>query len=141
MNQIILEAGNGKYVVSKIVNGQKGLYAEGNSQKEAIVLEVLRIGGFITDEPLRIEFKTGYEYLTIHNSSDGPSVVLDGSGSVENRPFEVLWLGGSQIAMKGANNHFIAAAEFIEGNTKNKLFANLQKVDNRGIFTVIEVEQ
>ena len=130
MSTIKLQADNGKYVMAKVDNGQKGLWAIGNQLSEATSLEFVQVGGHSTGEPLRIQFKSGSEYVTLH----GEAVVLDGgTAAAQYRDFEVLWIETNKIALKAANGMFVSR----EKDGVQKLHANRTAIGNWEIFTVI----
>lgn len=130
MSTIKLQADDGKYVMAKIDNGQKGLWAIGNQLSEATNLESEQVGGNDTGEPLRIQFKSGSEYVTLH----GEAVVLDGGTAAEQyRSFEVLWIAKDKIALKGANGFFVSR----EKDGVQKLHANRTAIGPWEVFTVL----
>jgi hypothetical protein len=130
MSNIKLQANDGKYVMAKIDNGQKGLWAIGNQESEATPLEVLNVGGGNTGQSLRVQFKSGSEYVTLH----GETVVLDGgNAAAEFRSFEVLWLNKNEIALKGANGKYVSR----EKDGVQKLTANRTAIGPWERFTVL----
>ncbi len=105
MSQIILQAQNGKYVISKEENGQEALYAEGNNASEALVLEIIVPDGWSDNGNTQINLKAhSGKYVTLH----GETLVLDASGAIDQRLFTPYWRGVCSDALKAENGLFVS---------------------------------
>lgn len=130
MSSIKLQADTGKYIVAHVDNGQNGIWAISNSENDALSLEFSKVGGHDQANPLRIQFKRGTEYVTLH----GDTLVLDASGGTAAfRNFEVLWLGKDKVALKAVNGLFVSR----ETDGQQKLRANRPAIGPWEIFTII----
>lgn len=131
-DKIVLQADNGKYVVAQVDNGQKALYATGNSQSEAEVFDVIIVDEWPTNSnPPTINLKSGSEYVTLH----GDTVVLDGAGAVNERVFKVLWRGVGGVVLQAANNKYVSRNT--DGSPKLK--ANRDLIGPWESFAMIKV--
>ncbi len=129
---IILQADNGKYVVSELHNGLMGLYANGNQKSEALELEVVIPNGWPVngDAPTINLIAKSSEYVSLH----GETVVLDKTGAVDARAFKVTWRGVGIVALEAVNGKFVSR----ETNGETKLYANQDEVHSWESFKMIK---
>ena len=130
--QVVLKTLNDKFVISKVFNGQKALYAEGNQQSEAQVLEVIIPNGWNATGNTEIHLKTpGGEYVTLH----GDTVVLDATGATEGRLFTPCWRGVWPVAFKASNGQYGSR----DTEAGAKLMANRSSMGDWETFYMIKV--